>query len=151
MNERVREAGNFLTMYGFAKSLAEIAMTCGKSRQYFSDLKANRQQASLKFIENLCSNYPQVNKNYILTGEGQPLKTPINMATSQHHATTEKALDVDLPMLQNNELIVQNARLQGKVELLQEQLEKAQETICALRTELEKKTTSHTSLLTPSE
>lgn len=79
--ERVIRTANFLIKQDFAQNLTEIAVRCGKSKQYFSDLKRKKSYPSMKFIDDFCSNYP-INKDYILTGNGEILLSPGN-ATAQ--------------------------------------------------------------------
>jgi transcriptional regulator with XRE-family HTH domain len=78
-NQIIIKAAEALVEAGFAKSLAQIAVACGKSKQYFSDLKKEKSSVSLSFLDELCEKYP-VNKDYLITGEGSPLliESPIS-------------------------------------------------------------------------
>ena len=78
-NQIIIKAAEALVEAGFAKSLAQIAVACGKSKQYFSDLKKEKSSVSLSFLDVLCEKYP-VNKEYLITGDGVPLlvESPIS-------------------------------------------------------------------------
>lgn len=73
-NQYIITICNELVKRNFARSLANIAVKCGKSKQYFSDLKKNNAQFSSSFLDKLEENYPIINRNYAYTGEGSPIK-----------------------------------------------------------------------------
>lgn len=75
MNENLISVCQHIIDVGLARSFSQIAKTCGKTPQYFTDLKAGKSQYSLSFLDILCEKYP-VNRDFVLTGEGEMLKTP---------------------------------------------------------------------------
>lgn len=79
--ERVIGAAKILIQQDFAQNLTEIALVCGKSKQYFSDLKRKKSYPSIKFVDVFCEKYP-VNKDYILTGNGEILLSGAGNAVS---------------------------------------------------------------------
>lgn len=72
-NKRIIEVCERLVSEKRARSLAAIAMQCGKTSQYFTDLKKGKQRYSREFLEVLCEEYP-VNKGYVLEGTGSLLR-----------------------------------------------------------------------------
>ena len=72
-NKNIIAVAEELVNRRYAKSLAEIARICGKTTQYFTDLKSGRAKYSLSFLDVLVDKYP-VNKNFVLTGEGSMLR-----------------------------------------------------------------------------
>lgn len=83
-NQYIIAACQILVEKGYAKSLAAIAKELGKTAQYFTDLKKGKASYSREFLDALVENYP-VNRNYILTGEGQVLRSPTNEAVVIEH------------------------------------------------------------------
>ena len=78
-NERIIKAAEKLVEANFAKSLAQIAVNCHRSKQYFTDLRKGKSDSSLSFLDDFCAKYP-VNKEFLLNGEGTPLlvDSPVN-------------------------------------------------------------------------
>lgn len=73
-NENLLKVCEFLLENRYARSFSEIAKNSKVNRNYIKDLQNSKSQYSDIFLENLCNAYP-VNKKYILTGEGEMLKT----------------------------------------------------------------------------
>lgn len=74
-NKRIIEVCERLVSEKRARSLAAIAVRCGKTAQYFTDLKKGKQRYSREFLEVLAEVYP-INKGYVLTGEGPLMWEP---------------------------------------------------------------------------
>lgn len=85
-NERIISAANALVESNFARSLAQIAVACGKSKQYFSDLKSDKSNVSMSFLDKFCEKYP-VNKDYLVNGTGAPLlvESPFTNTTAANN------------------------------------------------------------------
>lgn len=73
-NQYIIKQCNALVERGYAKSLAFIAVKCGQSKQYFSDLKKNKARFSLSFLDSLEQNFPIIRREYALNGDGNPFK-----------------------------------------------------------------------------
>lgn len=71
-NENIILVAQELVSRRYAKSLAEIARICGKTTQYFTDLKSGRAKYSLSFLDILAEKFP-INKDFVLTGNGPKL------------------------------------------------------------------------------
>ena len=78
-NERIIKAAEALVEACFAKSLAQIAVNCHMSKQYFTDLRKGKSKVSLSFLDDFCTKYP-VSKVYLIEGNGEPLtvNSPVN-------------------------------------------------------------------------
>ena len=74
-NKRIIAVCERLVSEKRARSLASIAVRCGKTSQYFTDLKKGKQRYSREFLETLAQAYP-INKAYVLGGEGPLLLEP---------------------------------------------------------------------------
>jgi hypothetical protein len=69
-NNRVIAACDELIRNGFAKSYSYIAKTCGKSTQYFTDIKSGKSSFSLEFVGDLLKNFKMINPSFLINGEG---------------------------------------------------------------------------------
>lgn len=69
-NQRLIEVCEKLIEQNEANSLSKIAVLCGKSNQYFTDLKKVKK-FSRDFLEVLIGNFPEINKDYVLHGIGE--------------------------------------------------------------------------------
>jgi len=83
-NQYLIDACNKLIELKYAKSLAEVAKTCGKTSQYFTDLKKGKSVYSRNFLESLLVKYP-LNLEYILSGKGEVLRPNINPKEYSSH------------------------------------------------------------------
>ena len=81
-NKNIIAVCQYLIDTGVARSFSQIAKACGKTTQYFTDLKSGKAQYSLSFLDLLCDKYP-VNKSFVLTGEGEMLRE--NSAETPQH------------------------------------------------------------------
>lgn len=69
-NERLIKACREVISRGNAKSFADIAKSCLKSPQYFTDIKAGRSKVSRIFLECIAEKYG-VSEKFVLLGEGK--------------------------------------------------------------------------------
>ena len=131
-NQRIIEAAKALVDTHFAKSLAQIAVECGKSKQYFSDLKKEKSSVSLSFLDDFCSKYP-VNKDYLVDGTGSPLliDSPVNW-------NSNVASNIGGDNNQNSGMVIES--LASQLAEKDRQIAKSQEQIDRLLTLIEKMT-----------
>lgn len=80
-NQYVIKAAAELVALKYAKSKAEIAVKCGMSDQYFTDLKRSKSRASRKFLDPFFELYP-VNPEYLLNGVGEMILKPETVKAS---------------------------------------------------------------------
>lgn len=85
-NENIILVAQELVSRRYAKSLAEIARICGKTTQYFTDLKSGRAKYSLSFLDTLAKKFP-INKDFVLSGKEPML---IEEAKSSHSLSAEE-------------------------------------------------------------
>lgn len=88
-NEYIINACQELVRLKYVRSLAAIAKECGKTAQYFTDLKNGKALYSRKFLDDLIDKYP-VNKDYVLTGEGPMLNTEPKISSSDKESINLK-------------------------------------------------------------
>ena len=136
-NERIINAAKALVDACFAKSLAQIAVECGMSKQYFTDLKKDKSNVSLSFLDDFCTKYP-VSKAYLIDGNGEPLtiNSPVNW-------NSNIANNIGGNNNQNSGFVIEalTQQLQEKDRQIQEQQKiaaKSQEQIDRLLTIIEK-------------
>lgn len=72
--ERVKQAINFLIYINNYENDKDLAVNMGYAIQYLSHVKTGKVVLSEKFINKLCLMDENIDKNYILNGEGSLLK-----------------------------------------------------------------------------
>jgi len=72
--ERVKQAINFLIYINNYENDKELATNMGYASAYLSHIKTGKVVISEKFINKLCSMDENIDKSYILKGEGYLLK-----------------------------------------------------------------------------
>lgn len=133
MNKRVIQCAEMLVNNGYVSSIAQLAVECDKSKQYFSDLRKERQKVSLSFIDKLCELYP-VNKEYIMFGKSEMLTIP-NKETDKKEVNKLLSESIILSKEIVETLIV---RLSETLNAQQETINSQQETINTLIGEIKK-------------
>ena len=116
-NERLIISCNYLIKNRNARSFAEIAKLCGKTPQYFTDIKANKHIVSRFFLDELCDKFPILNKNWLLTGEGKMLRTDA-------HGLMPENLGGDEDEEQTSALAQENALLRLQLKAKDEQIDR---------------------------
>lgn len=97
-NQRLILACEKLISNGYAKSFAEIAKKCGKTSQYFTDIKSGKGRYSRKFLDSLKEEYP-ISLNYILAGIDPPLEARILKTKEPKERLLQKGVpyfDIDI-------------------------------------------------------
>jgi len=70
MNERLRTVVKWIIGQGMAANQADIAFKLGINKTYLSQLVIGNKIIAQKFIDNLCSKFPEVNPDYLANGSG---------------------------------------------------------------------------------
>ena len=107
-NKNIIAVCQYLIEIGRARSFSQIAKKCGKTAQYFTDLKSGKAQYSLNFLDRLSENYP-VNKSFVLTGEGEMLRNIENISESNSNQEKDYLAIIKNQSDQISELIKQVA------------------------------------------
>lgn len=71
-NQRYLEAMNYI-MESRGMTLESFAKSIDVGRTVLSQVKGGKQNASIDVVSKTCSEYPEINANYILTGSGSML------------------------------------------------------------------------------
>lgn len=88
---------------------------CGLSNGYVSAMRKGFGRAKL---ENVLSSFPQLNRDWLLYGEGEMLRSPITQTATGHHINQSVG---------DSGLTAQLEKANREIERLQSQLAKAQE------------------------
>ena len=84
MNQRLRDAVNLLKKQRKLRSDAECAMILGIDKGDLSRILAGKRPATQRFVGIFTTRFPGINKEWILTGEGEMLKN--HSAVADNHS-----------------------------------------------------------------
>lgn len=84
MNQRLKILIDDLKKSKKVYSQAEFAEIVGISRTQFSEIVTGKRKLSDKAIHKILSAIPEINKDWLLTGEGEMLKS--HLAVSESHS-----------------------------------------------------------------
>jgi hypothetical protein len=132
-NEYIINACQELVRLKYVRSLAAIAKECGKTAQYFTDLKNGKALYSRKFLDDLIDKYP-VNKDYVLTGEGPMLNTEPKISSSDKESINLNPNDMTI------ELVKMINRKDQEIKNLNNEIANLREEIGSLRTKIQSMT-----------
>lgn len=96
-------------------SKAEFERVCGLSNGYINSI---RKTIGSKGAEQIIAKFPQVNKPWLVFGEGEMLRSPITQTATGHHINQSVG---------DSGLAEQLEKANREIERLQSQLAKAQE------------------------
>lgn len=134
-NEYIINACKELVKLEYARSLSAIARKCGRTTQYFTDLKNGKATYSREFLEILVEKYP-VNRDYVLTGKGEMLKSEKgNIEPNHEPLNDEKAMT--LGMIDRLTRMLEKS--QQETEMLKQENERLKQEISALENGIDKK------------
>lgn len=83
MNQRVREVVNELKRQRKVYSDADCARIINVEKAEFSRIMSGKRQVSQRCVENLLANFPEINEEWLRTGEGEMLNTS---ASASNHS-----------------------------------------------------------------
>ena len=84
MNQRVRLVVNDLKKRRKVLSDAECARIIGIEKADFSRMMSGKRNVSQRCIDNLLAHFPEINEEWLLTGDGEMLKS--NSAVAESHS-----------------------------------------------------------------
>lgn len=70
VNERFVKCAKYLIESRKMRNQAELGRTLGLSKGYVSQIMGGKREPSETIVSNLCARFPELNSNWILTGEG---------------------------------------------------------------------------------
>lgn len=73
MNERLKIFANYLILYMKVKSNADLALKLGIAKSQFSEILSGKRKLSLDLVNKVHSVFPELNTEWVMTGEGQML------------------------------------------------------------------------------
>lgn len=137
ITERLNEVYAYLLAHSKVSSQADLARRLGKSRGQVSSMLSGTANTTMKTAGILCDAYPEINRAWLLTGEGTMLNaapSPITQTNSVtisnvgNHTGSElsKEDSAELAALkaENAALKAENARLREEVEWLRSLIQK---------------------------
>ena len=71
MNDRLKKAILWLIGNGHAATQEDLAELLGLNKSYLSQVVSGKKPVSAKLITHLCAVFPELNKDYLLTGSGE--------------------------------------------------------------------------------
>lgn len=80
--ERLREAINFLKETRRVFNDADFATSVGKPKSFISEAKAGKKTITEQFILSIVQTFPELNKDWLLFGEGEMLKSGAGLSES---------------------------------------------------------------------
>lgn len=84
MNQRFRDVTNELKKLRKVYSDADLARILGISRGEMSNVMSGRRPVSKRIVDNLTTHFPEIDKEWLLTGDGEMLKS--NSANAENHS-----------------------------------------------------------------
>jgi plasmid maintenance system antidote protein VapI len=84
MNQRVRLVVNDLKERRKVYSDADCARVIGLEKADFSRMMSGKKPINQRFVDRLVAQFPEINKEWLLTGEGEMLKNA--SATAENHS-----------------------------------------------------------------
>jgi hypothetical protein len=116
--ERVKKVIKWIIYSDFAENDKELAELLGYTKSSFSQILNERVPLSSKFIDKICSIDKNINKVWILSGEGEMLnKNEIDNELGQNFENNVELLLEKISLLEE-----QNSILKENIELYKEQL-----------------------------
>lgn len=74
MNQRFKEIADELKNQRKVYTYADLARTLDVPRGDLSQMMSGKRKVSKRCVSNLLANFPEINENWLLTGEGEMLK-----------------------------------------------------------------------------
>lgn len=84
MNQRFRAVTNELKKLRKVYSDADLARILGISRGEMSNVMSGRRPVSKRIVDNLTTHFPEIDKEWLLTGDGEMLKS--HSASAENHS-----------------------------------------------------------------
>ncbi len=84
MNQRFKDVTSELKKMRMVYTDADLARILGISRGEMSNVMSGRRPVSKRIVDNLTTQFPDINKTWLLTGDGEMLKT--QSANAENHS-----------------------------------------------------------------
>lgn len=102
---------------GLVSDYVQISASIGTNKAGISDIKGKRKKVSVELLRNLRKSYPDVNIEWIITGEGEMFKTnqtsatllsdtPLPRPLSAYKDNTNQAIPQEIPPLMDRLLSI---------------------------------------------
>ena len=112
MNEKLKIVVKWIIGQQLAANQTDIAFKLGVNKTYLSQLVIGKKIVSLKFIEKLCEKFPEVNSDYLTSGDVRISKIDENINEIEILKKTIEALKKEIAELINlREQIKENEQL----------------------------------------
>ena len=74
VNERFVQCAKYRSESRKMRNQAELVQVLGLSKGYVSQIMTGKREPSETIVSNLCGRFPEINANWIMTGEGEMLQ-----------------------------------------------------------------------------
>lgn len=139
MNKRLKFFIEHLKKCRVVHNYADFASEMGKTRSIISEMINDKRVVSEHFVQDIANKYPQLNKEWLLTGEGDMLKSDSSQTSRGDNTIQVSGTNVDLRNINQSksngderrikeleqriaELTKEKERLHGLVEKMQAQI-----------------------------
>ncbi len=97
MNERLIMVIDFLKENRIIFNDSDFAEQVGKDRSYISNVKSGRRPVTRSFCNDIVETFSMISKHWLLTGEGEMLKTANPSNTNQkEEETSSEAIKIEV-------------------------------------------------------
>jgi plasmid maintenance system antidote protein VapI len=136
MLSRVKYAISYLTLNGMAGSQRELSKVLGYNESCFSQMLNGKKPLSKKFVEKLTSEYEVLNKDWLLSGEGEMIKGKVSQSAKGDNTINVSGNNVDMRNINQSKSTNDDAKrikeLEKRIEELIEDKKKLQDMVTKL-------------------
>jgi plasmid maintenance system antidote protein VapI len=136
MLSRVKYAISYLTLNGMAGSQRELSKVLGYNESCFSQMLNGKKPLSKKFVEKLTSEYEVLNKDWLLSGEGEMIKGKVSQSAKGDNTINVSGNNVDMRNINQSKSTNDDAKrikeLEQRIEELLEDKKRLQDMVTKL-------------------
>ena len=136
MLSRVKYAISYLTLNGMTGSQRELSKVLGYNESCFSQMLNGKKPLSKKFVEKLTSEYEVLNKDWLLSGEGEMIKGKVSQSAKGDNTINVSGNNVDMRNINQSKSTNDDAKrikeLEKRIEELIEDKKKLQDMVAKL-------------------
>lgn len=136
MLSRVKYAISYLTLNGMTGSQRELSKVLGYNESCFSQMLNGKKPLSKKFVEKLTSEYEVLNKDWLLSGEGEMIKGKVSQSAKGDNTINVSGNNVDMRNINQSKSTNDDAKrikeLEKRIEELIEDKKKLQDMVTKL-------------------
>ncbi len=96
MDERLRFFIEHLKKRRVVHNFADFASEMGKTRSVISEMINGKRVISEQFVQDIANKYPQLNMDWLLTGEGEMIKSEAQQSAKGDNTIQVSGTNVDL-------------------------------------------------------